>query len=125
MYGKNSASGVAIFPYIPFFPVTTGSQKPMNAYMESLKRRVAEIREQREAALAARANALEYSIRDWYAALPPQQRRPHYAMRDFVLLFRKPPSVLGPTLHKIGFQRSRLWREGGSYARIWIAPWGE
>jgi hypothetical protein len=69
----------------------------MNAYIESLKRQVAAIREQRADLLAARARELDDSIRDWYDALPPQQRRPYYTMRDFVLLFRKKGYPLSST----------------------------
>lgn len=89
-------------------------------YIDNLKHWAAE---QRAAALAERAykeRPLEDKILDWYAALPPQQRRAYYTMDDLVLLFNAAPSRIGMALHRLGWLRRRCWHGDGSYARFWV-----
>ncbi len=95
----------------------------MNPYLEALKRRVAEIRGRQEEERALRSRSLDQKIRDWYAALPPQQRRTYYTMDDLVLLFNAAPSRIGMALHRLGWERRRRWHDDGSYARFWVPAW--
>lgn len=92
----------------------------LGIYMENLKRWSAARHAVTAAAHAYNARPLDEKIRDWYAALPPQQRRASYTMNELVLLFNTAPGLIGTALHRLGWARRRSWHDGGSYARFWV-----
>lgn len=88
--------------------------------METVRCQIAEIRERREENRALQSRSLDEKIRDWYSAMPPQERRHFYTMDQFVLLFNTAPGLIGKALHRLGWERQRRWSGGGSYARFWV-----
>ena len=76
-------------------------------------------------AAAIRAHAarpLDVKIRDWFAALPANERRPYYTMDELVAVFKTAPGRIGGGLHLAGWKRCRNWSGGKSYARFWVPP---
>lgn len=92
----------------------------MPGYIENLKLWASERRAVAAAERAHNARPLDVKIRDWYTALPFQERRTHYAMDELVLIFNAAPGRIGTALHRLGWKRRRSWREGASYARFWV-----
>ena len=94
----------------------------MNRYIRELRQGTA-IRLAAAAAIRAHnARPLEVKIQDYFAALPPEERRSHYTMDELVLIFKVAPGRIGKALHMLGWQRRRSWREGASYGRFWVPP---
>jgi hypothetical protein len=92
----------------------------MNRYIRELRQGTAE---RLAAAAAIRAHAarpLDQKIQEWFAALPPEERRAQYKMSELVLIFNVASSRIGTALHRLGWQRRRSWREGASYSRFWV-----
>jgi hypothetical protein len=94
----------------------------MNGYIQRLKKWSAEQQAVAAAVRAHNARPLEVKIRDWYAALPPAQRREQYAMSELVLLFNAAPGRIGMALHRLGWERRRRFSGPGSYCRYWSPP---
>ncbi len=95
----------------------------MNRYIRELRQQTAE---RLAAAAAVRAHAarpLEQKIQDYFAALPPEERRAHYTMSELVLIFGAARGQIGTALHTLGWQRKRRFAGGGSYARYWVPAW--
>lgn len=94
-------------------------------YVSRLRREVAERRAQRAAAAFGphdpRAK-LKARITDWYRALPPQTRTPHYFMEDLTRQLRAPAQQLGLALAELGWQRRRVWVKRQPYRHYWIPP---
>ena len=92
----------------------------LGTYMENLKRWAAERHAATAAARAHNARPLDTKIREWWAGLPPEQRRPQISMAELVAEFNCAPGSIGTALHRLGWARRRSWRNGGSYARFWV-----
>ena len=92
----------------------------MTTYIQALRRQSAEIRTRNAEARALQSRSLDEKIKTWYAELPPQQRRTHYSMADFVLLFGAAPGLIGNSLHRVGWERRRRFSGPGSYCRYWV-----
>lgn len=92
----------------------------MSTYIEGVRKWVAERHAQRAAERAYNARPLEVKIRDYFAALPPHQRRTQYTMAELVLLFNAAPGRIGTALHQLGWERRRRWSGSGSYGRYWV-----
>ena len=92
----------------------------MNRFIRELRQGTADRLAAAAAIRAHHARPLELKIRDWYAALPPHERRPQYTMDDLVLIFNAAPGRIGTALHRAGWVRGRRWTGSTSYARYWI-----
>ncbi|MHA1540340.1 MAG: hypothetical protein ACTSXQ_07680 [Alphaproteobacteria bacterium] len=71
---------------------------------------------------AEKNKPLDVKIYEWHAALPIQERQERYTMEELKELFPVAPSRIGGALHKLGWQRKRNWKGGGSYGRYWMPP---
>ncbi len=97
-------------------------------YIQGLKRRAAERRTQ-QATEAANANfdpraGLKNVIAQWYAALPPDARAPHYFMEQLTRHLRMPAQQLGIALRELGWRCERVWCKGQPYRHYWVPPQG-
>ena len=92
----------------------------MPGYIENLKLWASERRATAAAERAYNARPLDVKIRDWYAALPPEERRMHYTMDELVLIFNAAPGRIGTALHRLGWERRRRSSGTGSYGRYWV-----
>ena len=96
------------------------------SYIERLRREAAELRAQRDAEAASGAfdprAKLKQQITQWYASLPPEDRRPNYLMEDLARQLRATPQQLGIALRELGWRCERRWRKGESYRHYWIPP---
>lgn len=91
----------------------------MPGYIENLKRWAAERHAATAAQRARNARSLEEKIREWFAALPPEEQRRNYLMSELVETFNAAPGRIGVALHRLRWQRARRWGEG-VYSRYWI-----
>lgn len=94
----------------------------MNRYIRELRQQTAERHAAAAAIRAHNARPLEVKIQEYFAALPPEERRPHYTMDELVLIFNTAPGRIGTALHTLGWQRKRRFAGGGSYSRFWVPP---
>ena len=94
----------------------------MNGYIQRVRQWSAARHAEAAAVRALNARPLEVKIRDYFAALPPHERRTQYTMAELVMLFNAAPGRIGTELHRLGWLRRRKWGGGGSYRRFWIAP---
>lgn len=92
----------------------------MNRYIRELRQGTADRLAAAAALRAHNARPLEKKIQDWYAALSPHERRAQYTMDELVLIFSAAPGRIGTALHRVGWERRRSFRGGGSYARYWL-----
>jgi hypothetical protein len=74
----------------------------MNGYGNRFIRELRQWSAERHAAAAAirahNSRPLEQKIQDWYAALPPEERRTQYTMAELVLIFNAAPGRIGAGL---------------------------
>lgn len=94
----------------------------MNEYIRRLREWSAARHAEAAAIRAHNARPLDVKIRDWYAALPANERQPYYTMDELVLIFKTAPGRIGTALHFLGWQRRRRFSGGGSHARFWVPP---
>lgn len=92
-------------------------------YIQQLRQATAERLAAAAAIRAHNARPLDQKIQDFFAALPPEERRAQYKMSELVLIFNVASSRIGTALHAAGWQRKRRFAGGGSYARYWVPPW--
>lgn len=95
-------------------------EREVNSYIQRLRQWSADRHAAAAAERAHNARPLEVKIRDWYAALSPEERRPHYTMDELVLIFNAAPGRIGTALHRLGWERRRRWAGRGSYVRYWV-----
>jgi hypothetical protein len=94
----------------------------MSAYLEDLKRLTAERRAGRAVVLSERNKPLTETITEWFDALPGSEQCRRYKMQEFVDWFGVAPSLIGPALFKLGWQRKRGWRVSEPFSNYWIPP---
>ena len=94
----------------------------MNRYIRELRQQTAARHAEAAALRAHNARPLEQKIQDYFAALPPEERRTQYTMEELVLIFNVAPGWIGTALHRLGWQRRRRFSGTGPYARYWVPP---
>lgn len=85
------------------------------SWLERIKREFAERQ-------ISKPKTLEDEIREWWYNLPEVEKFPYYTMGYLGKIFRYPSRQIGPALCSLGWRRSRLWKPGKPFFRIWVPP---
>jgi len=92
------------------------------SYLTAYRERLLKNCEAAQKKKAEKEKPLRERIAEWHNNQSLADRQRTYTMNELVQQFRRPPSVIGPVLHDLGWQRTRVWGKGGPYRRSWKVP---